>query len=211
MILATRRSVVTGLFALPVAVAMGKDHVPPFCHFSLNGGWGDDGRDSYITHEAKPNDKSGVPQVVKNIEKVFGFNVPIHVMIAAQEDNAYATVAGNKKILIVDVGFLEKVNQYAGTEWSAISIIAHEIGHHIAGFVGPSHTRELNADYWSGQALQRLHAARDASTAAILTFGTELDTQSHPNKYRRRDVILKGWDDAASGRIDYSHCDSCEG
>jgi hypothetical protein len=150
-----------------------------------------------------------VPQVVDQIKRRLSINVTFDIYIAENEDNAFATVANGRKILVVDVGFLEKLNKVARTEWSAISVIAHEVGHHIAGFSANKHRGELNADYWSGQSLRRLGSARDAATSAILAFGTDLDTPSHPNKSRRAAAIERGWDDAAAGRIDYDFCDDC--
>jgi hypothetical protein len=107
------------------------------------------------------------------------------------------------------VGFLEAMNKMSRTQWAAIQVIAHEIGHHIAGFISNAHRNELNADYWSGQSLQRLGSTVSAATRAIMTVGTEFDTSSHPNKYRRKEVIEKGWNDAAAGYIDYSFCVDC--
>jgi hypothetical protein len=131
------------------------------------------------------------------------------ILIAQHENNAFATVAGGKKILVVDVDFLESVNSMARTQWAAIQIIAHEVGHHISGFLSDRHKSELNADYWSGQTLQRLGAAEYASTAAILTVGSEVDTQTHPNKYKRAEIIKRGWNDASRNYIDYSFCQGC--
>jgi hypothetical protein len=183
--------------------------VRPFCRFSLRDGWSDDGPAEYITRKASLNDTSGVPQVVEQIKMKLAIRASFDVYIAAQEDNAFATVANGRKILVVDVGFLEKLNRIARTEWGAIQVIAHEIGHHIAGFSANRHRSELNADYWSGQSLQRLGSAKAAATSAILTVGTEMDTPSHPNKHRRAATIERGWDDAAQDRIDYAFCDDC--
>jgi hypothetical protein len=88
-------------------------------------------------------------------------------------------------------------------------VIAHEVGHHIAGFSTNRHRSELNADYWSGQSLQRLGSTKVAATSAILAVGNEADTPSHPAKSRRAATIGRGWDDAARGTIDYSFCDDC--
>ena len=132
-----------------------------------------------------------------------------NIYIAENEDNAFATVADGQKILVVDVGFLEKLNRLSGTEWGAIQVIAHEIGHHIAGFIADRHRSELNADYWSGQSLQRLGSDRRAATRAIMAVGTENDTPTHPNKHRRAAVIEQGWQDASEGLIDYSFCTAC--
>lgn len=181
----------------------------PFCRFSLRDGWSNAGPEEYITHRAGPKDKSGVPQVVSRIRHTLSITPTFDILIAESEDNAFATVAGGKKILVVDVGFLEKINGIAGTQWAAIQVIAHEVGHHIAGFGPEPHKSELNADYWSGQALQRLGAALHASVAAILAVGTDFDTASHPKKTTRAGVIERGWTDAARGAMDYSFCLSC--
>jgi hypothetical protein len=185
--------------------------VHPFCMYSLNGGWSDDdtGVSEYITRQAGANDQSGIPQVVTRIQNALRFRATFEILIAEQEDNAFATVANGHKILVVDVDFLDGLNRMTKTQWAAIQVIAHEIGHHIAGFTADRHACELNADYWSGQSLQRLGSSLTAATRAILTVGTESDTSSHPNKYRRRDSIARGWQDAARGRIDYSHCAEC--
>jgi hypothetical protein len=182
----------------------------PFCRFSLRDGWSDTGPEEYITGKASSKDKSGVPQVVAKIRQVLSITPTFQIFIAEDEDNAYATVAGGKKILVVDVGFLEKLDGIAGTQWAAIQVIAHEVGHHIAGFGPTPHKSELNADYWSGQAVQRLGAALKASTAAILAVGTDFDTASHPKKTTRAAIIERGWTDSKNGRIDYSFCLACD-
>jgi hypothetical protein len=181
----------------------------PFCQYSLQGGWSDDGPEEYVTRTAQQNDRSGVPQVVRRIRDRLSITPSFEILIAQNEHNAFATVAGGRKILVVDVDFLESVNRIAGTEWAAIQIISHEVGHHISGFLSDRHKSELNADYWSGQTLQRLGAAESASTAAILTVGSEVDTPTHPNKYKRADVIRRGWIDANRNYIDYSFCEDC--
>jgi hypothetical protein len=158
---------------------------------------------------AESNDKSGIPKVVDKIKDALSIQADFDVYIAEQEDNAFATVANGRKLLVVDVGFLEKLNRRANSDWGAIQVIAHEIGHHIAGFSNDRHRSELNADYWSGQSLQRLGSAKTAATSAILAVGTEFDTPSHPNKNLRATTIERGWDDAKKGRIDYSFCDNC--
>jgi hypothetical protein len=209
-----RRSILVGtisfgLSALSAEVLAARPR-RPICRFSLVDGWSDEAPAEYITRQAGANDRSGVPQVVARIRKELGFRQTFDIFIAEQEDNAFAAVANGRKILVVDVGFLEKLNKVARTQWGAIQVIAHEVGHHIAGFSQDSHRSELNADYWSGQSLQRLGSSKQAATAAILAFGTELDTSTHPNKRRRAQTISRGWEDAAQRKIDYSFCDDCQ-
>lgn len=185
----------------------------PFCMFSKHG-WTNkvpkNGYVEYITRRATGSDRSGIPQVIERIKQALRIQAQFDVFIAKDENNAFAAVANGRKILVVDVEFLEWINSRAHTEWGAIQVVAHEVGHHIAGFTHESHRNELNADYWSGYVLQHLGSARDASIAAIMAVGTDGDTPSHPNKMRRAEMIEAGWDDARNGQIDYTHCDGCE-
>jgi len=198
-----------GLLGLSSRRAQSYSPERPFCRFSLLDGWTATGPAEYITRQAGPTDESGVPQVINRIRASLSIRPKIEVFIAKDEDNAFATVAGGRKILVADVGFLEKINQIAGTEWAAIQVLAHEVGHHIAGFISDRHRCELNADYWSGQVLQRLGSDRNAAVKAIMSVGTETDSSTHPNKYRRASTIKRGWDDADNNTFDYSFCDQC--
>lgn len=188
----------------------------PFCGFSLKGNGGyyyQKDAHEYITREAGSGDKSGIPDVVEEIKKQIGVKVTITVYISEKEDNCFATIAaGGKRVIIADQLFLNRVNKVSGTEWAAISIIAHEIGHHVAGFSRrPSQIEsELDADYWSGYVLQKLGASMEASIKCIMRFGTDYDTDSHPNKYSRSATIKKGWEDAQSGNYDPDRCESCD-
>lgn len=188
----------------------------PFCNFSVEEGWSDSPPDAYIhrrteyiVRKAQRNDPTGIPDVIGKIKKTLDIAVPIDIYIAKDENNAFATVANRKKIIVADTGFLVHINRVSRTDWGAIQVLAHEVGHHIAGFDSDSHRGELNADYWSGQVLQR-RADRSASTKAILAFGTDFDTRSHPAKNRRARAIEQGWDDAARNYVDYSHCIACQ-
>jgi hypothetical protein len=212
--LLNRRCFACGLIVAttaPIFGTLARASGSPFCEYSVDGGWGGASRREYITREARPNDPSNIPQVVSRIMDALSFNADFDVFLAEHENNAFATVARGRKILVVDVGFVDRLNRIVGTQWAAISVIAHEIGHHIAGFSGDRHRCELNADYWSGQSLQRLGSARDSAMRAILLVGSDQDTPTHPNKRRRIQIIARGWDDASQGRIDYSFCDACRG
>jgi hypothetical protein len=208
----TRRTVLAlagGLFPGLDWAVKGAAGGRPFCRYSLTDGWSSEGAAEYLLRRAKANDSSGVPQIVSKISKALAVSSTFDVLILQDENNAFATVADGKRILAVDVGFLSRINRTSRTQWGAIQVIAHEIGHHIAGFGSDSHRSELNADYWSGQALRRLGSSSTAATSAILAEGTEFDTQSHPNKHRRAEVIAQGWSDASRGYVDYSFCENC--
>jgi hypothetical protein len=205
------------LYILCISNSGAQEAPIPFCRFSIDDGWSNNppmeylqSQNEYIVKKAKQADNSGVPEVIAKIKQSLSINVPIDIYIAKDEDNAFATVIGGRKVIVVDVGFLIKINKISNSDWGAIQVLAHEVGHHIAGFDSDRHRGELNADYWSGQILQRLGASRAASTKAILAFGTNNDTISHPSKIKRSKVIKKGWDDASKKDIDYSYCQSCQ-
>lgn len=184
----------------------------PFCRFSLDDReWSNTGPQEYIARRANPrNDASGVPQVVREINRSLSIAPDFDIVILEGDDNAFATVASGRRILAIDVGFLDRLNREVGTEWGAISVIAHEVGHHIDGLSqGNPLRRELNADYWSGQVLQRLGSSARAAISTILEIGTDDDTDTHPSKWARAEKIKQGWTDASEGRIDYSHCMNC--
>jgi len=203
------------LLALPVFIVkadIGKSRIP-FCGFSIKHGYYyQDKPLEYITKEARIGDNTGIPEVVQEIENKLGFDVPITVYIASEEDNCFATIAsGGKRVLIADQLFLNHLNTGAGTKWAAISVIAHEIGHHIAGFNRhPSQLdSELDADYWSGYALQKLGASEAASIKCIMRYGTDQDSDSHPNRFKRAETIKLGYRDAQNGTYDTKRCESC--
>lgn len=211
---------IKALIVLMGAITMSMSSTKPveqrraFCGFNLRDGYYYEEEElQFITREAKPGDKSGIPDVVEEIEKAIGVKASIKVYIAKDEDNCFATIAqGGQRILVADHLFLNRVNDASGTRWAAISVLAHEIGHHIAGFNRRSTAleSELDADYWSGYALEKLGANQDASTKCIMHFGTEQDTDSHPNKYSRAETIRKGWKDAKEGTFDKDRCQSCK-
>lgn len=165
---------------------------------------------SYIVRQAVVNDKSEIYNTIEEIKKSIGIDAPFDIYITAKEDNAFAGIDENgKRFILADLEFLDGINKNSGTDWGAISILAHEVGHHIAG-LGRGLQGELDADYWSGYALQKLGANKNPSCKAIMKYGTEEDTESHPNKYLRKSNIEKGWEDAKKGTFDTARCKSCK-
>lgn len=146
------------------------------------------------------------------MKKVLGIDVDISVYISKEENNCFAMIGqGGRRMIVADHLFLAEVNRDAGTRWAAISILAHELGHHIAGFgrYASSRLAELDADYWSGYILQQLGLSEDAAVKCIMRYGTEADTDSHPNKYSRAATIREGWNDGVSGDFEAERCEGC--
>lgn len=98
------------------------------------------------------------------------------------------------KVLIFNRTLSPKVG-YSG----AVSIIAHEIGHHYCGHIhkGPSMKGELEADRFSGAAMRRLNFSKeDALSAAPLL--DKRPSKSHPGRDERVKWILMGWENPST-------------
>lgn len=84
-----------------------------------------------------------------------------------------------------------------GTSWAAISILAHEVGHHLNGHTleatGSRPPSELEADKFSGFVLQKLGSNLGNATAAMKAFGSEQGSTTHPAKAERLAAITAGW------------------
>lgn len=203
------------IFSISQTVRITLENRGSFCGFStdVEGGFYDKPKQQqYITQKANVGDKYGVYDVVRSIEKALGFDVQIDVYMLKEENNCWSDfAAGGKRIIGADYYFLRTVNKGARTEWAAVSILAHEIGHHISG-LGRGRQGELDADYWSGYALYKLGANEEAAIKCIMRYGTNQDIQGdeHPNKFLRAANIKQGWEDAQNGHYDTKRCKDCK-
>jgi hypothetical protein len=122
---------------------------------------------------------------------------------------AHAVFVDGRAAIVYNPGFLDDVVERAGTPWAAVSVIAHELGHHYYGHshdaidtlpVGARHSHELEADYFSGFALARMGASlHEAEAAQAALFSTDA-SPTHPNSASRLDAITEGWLEGNLGR-----------
>ena len=112
-------------------------------------------------------------------------------------NNAYATIIRNKRYIVYDNNFLENLDEYAGTKWASISVLAHEMGHHYRNHVidagGSTPPKEIEADNFSGYVMAKLGATLDEAKAAMNKIATPRASASHPARADRLNAIEKGW------------------
>lgn len=132
---------------------------------------------------------------------------PNFEIIPANVDNAAAVVYGGKRYVLYNPEFINNLVKTTGTDWAAISVLAHEIGHHLNGHTvtrnGSQPAEELEADEFSGYVLRKLGATLPQAQAAMKTLATAYATRTHPAQYDRLGSIEKGWnhaDDQIAGR-----------
>ncbi|MCF2446319.1 hypothetical protein L0657_20340 [Dyadobacter sp. CY345] len=123
---------------------------------------------------------------------------------SAPIENAVATIIDNKRFILYDPKLLSYSDHKSGSYWSSMSILAHEIGHHLSGHTISNNSsgfnEELEADKFSGFILYKLGASLFQATAAIKTLGSETASNTHPAKYQRIDAITIGWNEANQQR-----------
>ncbi|WP_317166477.1 hypothetical protein [Spirosoma terrae] len=136
-------------------------------------------------------------RVVDRILKPIGLMRNFKVMECSNTDNCFATVVKGQRFIIYDAAFMQGIEEETETDWSAISIMAHEIGHHLQGHTidgrGGQPQKEIEADRFSGFVLHQLGASLDEATVAVKMLGDEHATSTHPAKPARLEAIRKGW------------------
>ena len=116
---------------------------------------------------------------------------------AANVPNAAAVIEGGKRYILYSQAFMTEIVENTRTDWSATSIMAHEIGHHLAGHTldneGSRPIKELEADRFSGHVLFKMGASLDEAKAAMDAAASEGGSSSHPPKSARLAAIHNGW------------------
>jgi hypothetical protein len=128
-------------------------------------------------------------------------------LVAGNVPNACATLKWNASIqgydryIIYNQTFMERLKN-ATNDWAALSILAHEVGHHLSGHSlisgGSRPELELEADKFSGFILAKLGATLQQAQVAINALQLENYSVTHPPKSARLAAIANGWVSASS-------------
>lgn len=144
---------------------------------------------------------TGLPQ---NFDVVVG-QVPnaAAMIVLGPDDLPRRVIAYNQTFM----GQVAKATQ--NNDWVPISIMAHEIGHHLSGHTlmpgGSQPPLELEADKFSGFVLYKMGAVLADAQKAMRTLAPEQDGDTHPGRSKRLSAIQQGWQQACSQQS--SQCD----
>ena len=135
--------------------------------------------------------------IIREITDAVGLQPRFELRATTQVDNAAAVVYDGKRYLLYNPQFLAAINQAGHTDWAGISILAHEMGHHLNGHTlrggGSQPQDELEADEFSGFVLRRLGASLAQAQAALAAVAPEQGSASHPGRGPRLAAISQGW------------------
>jgi hypothetical protein len=125
----------------------------------------------------------------------------IQVRASAETANAEAQVGEDgQRYIFYNSTFMRELSARTSQYWALVFVIAHEVGHHIAGhldFAGQDHRVELEADRYAGFILGRMGASHDEAMAAVGAIGAGAATSTHPPRDQRIQIVSLGWNDGA--------------
>lgn len=150
------------------------------------------------TVQAAPGDPDAAT-IIQQIIDVVGLKPNFEVK-AANVLNAAAVVYGGKRYILYNPNFFNGLTRATGNKWAAVSVLAHEIGHHLDGHTltgsGSRPETELEADEFSGFVLRKMGASLNDAQAAMKMAAQQRSSATHPGQYDRLTAIADGWNKA---------------
>ena len=188
------------ILALPIAVypEVGVLEVDHYCGFKREQSTA---RKRFNTFDADQD----AMRVIKRITRYVGMMNPrFDVKGADISTGAAAVIRNDKRYILYNPYFITKVAESTGSSWAEVSVLAHEIGHHVNWHTlkkdGSRPNKELEADHFAGYILQRMGASIDDAVNAMNKLADEQASDTHPAKYSRVTAIASGWREARGQR-----------
>lgn len=137
--------------------------------------------------------------VAQQIVKASGMK--INFMIAeGRVPNAAAVLVRGQRFILYNPNFMQALNRKAGTDWAAVSVLAHEIGHHLYG-TGTTMASEEKADEFSGFVLERMGASLEEAQAALSVLPAHASSSVHAVPADRMGFVEDGWNKSADNEM----------
>ena len=142
-------------------------------------------------------------QIIQNILDAVGQRANFEIR-QANIENAAAVAYGGTRYVLYNPNFINALDRRTGNQWASISVLAHEVGHHLKGHTvsgqGSNPANELEADEFSGYALRKMGASLEDAQATMKLVASENASATHPGKANRLAAIENGWK-TAGGQV----------
>ena len=172
------------------------------------------GEDICVRSGNYTNDVS-VERLVAQIVEKFGMKNAFLIIPCDRTPNAQATIDQNgRPYILYNPEFLKSVKSLNFTStsipsnitnWETITVLAHEIAHHLNYHLVNPHpdatfrSMELEADETAGFILYKLGATLEESQRAMRSASVSIEgSYTHPPRIQRLEAIRKGWEKARS-------------
>ena len=170
------------------------------------------GEDICVRSGNYTNDVS-VERLVAQIVEKFGMKNRFLIIPCDRTPNAQATIDQNgRPYILYNPEFLKSVKSLNFTttsipsnmtNWETITVLAHEIAHHLNYHLVNPHpdatfrSMELEADETAGFILYKLGATLEESQRAMKSESVSIEgSYTHPPRAQRLEAIRKGWEKA---------------
>lgn len=165
----------------------GSDKYTAMCNY-----YGEASADGLTLYPAGPS----AEKVVQDIMSVIGLRSNFELR-SAGVPTAAAVIKKGKRYILYNPKFMNNIISATGSKWAAVSILAHEIGHHLSGHTldneSSKPTTELEADEFSGFVLQKMGASLTEAQVAMAAIASLKGSHTHPPKNQRLSAIAAGW------------------
>lgn len=135
--------------------------------------------------------------IINEIMDVSDIQQNFRVESTTQVDNAAAVIYQNVRYILYNPSFINQLDNAARDKWASISVIGHEIGHHLLGHTmdgrGSQIPKELDADEYSGLVLRRMGASLQQAQLAMKLIASPYASATHPGENDRLAAIARGW------------------
>lgn len=135
--------------------------------------------------------------IINDIMDVSDVQQNFRVEATTQVDNAAAVIYQNVRYILYNPSFIYQLDNAARDKWASISVIGHEIGHHLLGHTldgrGSQIPKELDADEYSGIVLRRMGASLQQAQLAMKLISSPYASATHPGESDRLAAIARGW------------------
>ena len=166
----------------------------------------------------KFNTDTGAENALDRILSVVGLkNKNFSIVPCDNISNAMAISYKGERYILYDKEFMRVINLRTN-DWSSLTILAHEVGHHLNNHaldlimfdiiepktLATKRKQELEADEFAGFIMGRLGAPLSEVKNAIILLSNDNDDtfSTHPSRIKRLNAINIGWNDGASDFYD---------